>query len=173
MIYFIRAGSHGPVKIGYSLDPNRRLRDLQTSSASDLRLLAIMAGERTHKRAIHSQFREYRMKGEWFAPHESLMAFVRGIPGRRLRHIPKGRIRRYRPIRHQVDDLVMACPRRISSRAIQRGIYTADELRSAIQTGEAYMWPSIGEGSLRLAAAVLGLDLEQYPRWNDPNGRNA
>ncbi len=66
MIYFIRMGSNGPIKIGFSVEPKRRLRQLQTASPTRLLLLAVVPGELTDELAIHRRLRRYRGEGEWF-----------------------------------------------------------------------------------------------------------
>lgn len=63
--YFIGA-DHGPIKIGYSIDPPSRLRALQSSSPLVLTILATRAGGAARETAYHQQFAEHRLHGEWF-----------------------------------------------------------------------------------------------------------
>lgn len=70
-IYIISSSSNGPVKIGISDDPDRRLRQLQTGHPT---LLAIHHREPVEKptharmleRFIHDTLSPKRMIGEWF-----------------------------------------------------------------------------------------------------------
>lgn len=80
MIYFIQAGTNGPIKIGISRDPVRRLASLQTGHHETLRLLAVMEGDDRDEAVMHRRFSCQR--GEWFAPTVELRAFIesRGIP---------------------------------------------------------------------------------------------
>lgn len=58
-----------PVKIGISVQPEERLRDLQVASAFPLAVVKKWkAGEtaRTVERALHRHFSKYRLSGEWF-----------------------------------------------------------------------------------------------------------
>lgn len=52
------------VKIGYSTDPQRRLKSLQTGQPMELSLLWSRAGD--YEGALHIRFAEYRVRGEWF-----------------------------------------------------------------------------------------------------------
>lgn len=84
-VYFIQDGEHGDIKIGWSVDPDRRLRDLRVAHAtrSRLRLLAAIPGHRKLERELHERFAPCRGEGEWFAPVPELLAFLKS-PGRKL-----------------------------------------------------------------------------------------
>ena len=57
-------------KFGYSVDPQRRLRSLQTGSSSELSLVHCIVVDEDQGRLLERQFhREYayrRVRGEWF-----------------------------------------------------------------------------------------------------------
>lgn len=65
-IYFIQRGYTGPVKIGWALDPDRRLGELQIGSAEDLHIIGITPGTMADERQLHKDVAEYRVRGEWF-----------------------------------------------------------------------------------------------------------
>lgn len=65
-IYVIQEGEDGPIKIGVSNDPSRRLQELQTGNALDLRLLVKRPGIRKDEVRLHHLLATHRMKGEWF-----------------------------------------------------------------------------------------------------------
>lgn len=69
-IYVIGAAENKPpYKIGYSADPKRRLRDLQTASPVKLKLYYIAHLRKKTKKSeklIHKQLGEFRIRGEWF-----------------------------------------------------------------------------------------------------------
>jgi hypothetical protein len=72
-IYFIRRGWNGPIKIGWALDPWRRLGELQIGSATRLRLIGIWPGTMADEHELHKQLAEHRTRGEWFVlPAETL-----------------------------------------------------------------------------------------------------
>jgi hypothetical protein len=54
-IYFIRRGWNGPIKIGWALDPWRRLGELQIGSATRLRLIGIWPGTMADEHELHKQ----------------------------------------------------------------------------------------------------------------------
>jgi len=75
-VYFIQAGDGGPIKIGVTTDVQDRLSTLQIGSALPLVLLLEVWGGIEQERGYHETFAEHRMRGEWFAPHEDLLAFI-------------------------------------------------------------------------------------------------
>jgi len=69
MVYFIRAGETGAVKIGYvqaGRSIERRLVDLQVGNPDELHLLAVAEGGPALERKLHRAFSESRIRGEWF-----------------------------------------------------------------------------------------------------------
>lgn len=72
-VYFVQASHGGPVKIGYSVDPGGRLRELQSGSPYWLVLRHSIEGDRTRENELHRQFKEHRLGGEWFTPCPELM----------------------------------------------------------------------------------------------------
>ena len=76
-VYFIQADENGPIKIGFtSGDPQRRLNQLQTAHPAALRLIGAIKGTTAQERELHKRLSEWRLKGEWFEPHPSVMAVV-------------------------------------------------------------------------------------------------
>ena len=57
-------------KFGYSVDPQRRLRSLQTGSSSQLQLvhcIAVLEDQgRVLERTFHREYAYRRVRGEWF-----------------------------------------------------------------------------------------------------------
>lgn len=79
-VYFIRGSCRGPIKIGSSRNPEDRLVTLQTSHPDQLILMAAI-NDRGHswESTLHQHFARFRMRGEWFWPAPSLIAFIRWI----------------------------------------------------------------------------------------------
>jgi hypothetical protein len=75
-IYFIQGESGGAIKIGHSMDPVKRLRDLQTSYPDNLILLLMVAGSETDEKALHEQLAASRLKGEWFSPSDEVLSAI-------------------------------------------------------------------------------------------------
>lgn len=69
-IYVIAYDEAGPVKIGYSADPSRRVRQLQTGQANKLVLYYSQDVSRDEARKIEKMIHEtngyLRGRGEWF-----------------------------------------------------------------------------------------------------------
>lgn len=66
-VYFIEAVGADAVKIGVSTSVRERLGDLQGANCSPLRLLLLVAGDRTVEQRLHALMRAHRIQGEWFA----------------------------------------------------------------------------------------------------------
>jgi hypothetical protein len=77
-VYFIQGKTTGNIKIGVANDPEARLRDLQIGSSEDLTLLGCLVGSEDLEAALHSQFNEYHIRGEWFRPGRRLTSFLSG-----------------------------------------------------------------------------------------------
>ena len=76
-VYFIRSGKGGPIKIGKSNTPEKRMADLQTGNPYKLYLIAFIHCNSEKEaikleRKIHRLFKKRRMLGEWFHPQINL-----------------------------------------------------------------------------------------------------
>jgi len=81
-VYFVRAGTDGPIKIGATTDVGRRLRALQTSNPAELTVIAVIppAGEECGfelEQRIHGMFTAERIRGEWFQPSTRLLDWIK------------------------------------------------------------------------------------------------
>ena len=78
-VYFFQAGNEGPIKIGYSLEPEKRLENLQGAVWCKLRSIGFVTtgsmGKELEK-ALHSKFNHLRIRGEWFWPTIELTDFI-------------------------------------------------------------------------------------------------
>lgn len=75
-IYFIQERAGGPIKIGYSVNPKKRLAEIQTSHPQRLMLLATMDGGRSEELELHRRFGRFRTQGEWFKDDQELLRFI-------------------------------------------------------------------------------------------------
>ncbi len=80
-VYFVQSGESGPIKVGISECPKKRLSGMQTGSAEKLRLLGTIPGGAHAEGFLHDTFREYHIRGEWFRPHPALIAIVNDLIG--------------------------------------------------------------------------------------------
>lgn len=87
MVYFIQERSSvigkGRIKIGYSRDPLRRIKELRPLNGGPIFLLAIEPGGYYEEWLAHDRFSHCRIWGtEWFWPTTDLVLYlVSGIPG--------------------------------------------------------------------------------------------
>jgi hypothetical protein len=73
--YFI-GGETGPVKIGYTRNLQRRLRDMQLHSPLPLSALASTGGGCFAEAEYHERFAAHRLHGEWFERHPDILAEI-------------------------------------------------------------------------------------------------
>jgi hypothetical protein len=74
MIYFIRAGYSGPVKIGTAVDVRGRRSILQCAHYEQLTVVRQIEGGREGEAWLHQQFKELRIRGDWFHFDERMLA---------------------------------------------------------------------------------------------------
>ena len=84
MIYFIQCGDEkGPIKIGFAIDPEKRLYRLQCANPCELTLLKAIHSDVGDEGRLHAQFGHLRIRGEWFEPGDDLWAYIKeAIPAR-------------------------------------------------------------------------------------------
>lgn len=77
-VYFIgsevRVGAM--VKVGFSMNPGARLRQLQVSSPERLRIFATVPGGRHLEQKYHSRWKSRRRAGEWFVLGDCIIAEI-------------------------------------------------------------------------------------------------
>lgn len=75
-VYFIRGGQH--IKIGWSPDPEKRLKALATGNAHPLTVLAKFPGSVRDEKLLHRLLKPYRVRadGEWFHARKPLLVLV-------------------------------------------------------------------------------------------------
>lgn len=67
VIYIAQRVRDEAVKIGWTSDVERRLRELRKVESDGVVLLAAFPGEKRDESALHELFAKYRLEGEWFA----------------------------------------------------------------------------------------------------------
>lgn len=69
-LYVIASSVHGPCKLGFSVDPLRRLKQLQTGHSETLQLFHTeeISSDKAllMEQAVHRENRHRKIKGEWF-----------------------------------------------------------------------------------------------------------
>ena len=75
MIYFIQDGL-GAIKIGFTNQLLERMQILQVGNSSNLKLLAVMEGNKDRENRLHDSFSFWNIRGEWFQPCQPLLQFI-------------------------------------------------------------------------------------------------
>jgi len=77
-VYFIAAVDAGKIKIGKTVDIEKRLATLRTMSPVDIELVCTIDYDEGLERRIHEHLKEYRANGEWFYADQPVLDFIRG-----------------------------------------------------------------------------------------------
>lgn len=75
-VYLIQAGENGPVKIGATTDPRKRLIGLQVGHYEVLRILAIIPDSVAREAQLHEWFKADHIRGEWFRFSDAIQTFA-------------------------------------------------------------------------------------------------
>lgn len=73
-VYFFICGDL--VKIGKSVDPWRRLREVNNGSPHEIFYCGSIAGWTREEQLLHHIFKSYRVRGEWFKINKFLHEFI-------------------------------------------------------------------------------------------------
>ena len=74
-IYFLECD--GRIKIGFSRNPDSRVRELATGAPAKLTFLGQVDGPISLETALHRHLRNYRVSGEWFRDCEQVREAMR------------------------------------------------------------------------------------------------
>ena len=75
-VYFIEADGVA-IKIGFTLDVERRIKRMQMDCPIDLYLIGVMKGDRNLEAKIHRKFKKYRYRGEWFKISDDIIKYAK------------------------------------------------------------------------------------------------
>lgn len=81
VVYFIVTADFSSIKIGYSANPHRRIRQLQTGNAKKLSFLGMVPGCLQSEAVLHSALEEYRVEGtnEWYTPDLPVLELIASL----------------------------------------------------------------------------------------------
>ena len=80
MIYFIRKGVDGPIKIGFtSTLAEKRMAQLQTGHHEKMHLLGTIVGSISDEKLLHKELANYHIHGEWFEPKPELLMAISNV----------------------------------------------------------------------------------------------
>lgn len=77
MVYLIHDVTNNSCKIGFSSNPETRLKGLKVGTLNDLKLIAVLYGNFIREKEIHKQFDHYRIRGEWFSYNDEIVKFFK------------------------------------------------------------------------------------------------
>ena len=63
---YVMQNEHGLIKVGQSVDPERRRRQLQTLENCRIALVLALRGKGHREGAIHRKLKKHHIDGEWF-----------------------------------------------------------------------------------------------------------
>lgn len=86
LCYFI-GSAEGPVKIGYSINVERRLKGLQLACPVVLSVLAICKGGEVTEASYHQRFAAHRLHGEWFERVPEIVDEIERLNARRRKSV--------------------------------------------------------------------------------------
>lgn len=72
--YVVKSNASGLIKIGKSINPESRIKSLETGAGIALKTIAILNGDR--ERELHQMFSGLRVFGEWFRDDGSIAEFA-------------------------------------------------------------------------------------------------
>lgn len=77
-VYFLRAPLANLVKIGRSMDIEKRMKAIQVNNGEHLELMKVIAPLEpvAYEKRLHRRFRAYRQRGEWFRLESDLEHFI-------------------------------------------------------------------------------------------------
>lgn len=82
LVYFIRpVGAEGPVKIGYSRLPPKRLAEISTWAPVPLEIAATVPGGANLERNLHNCFADQHSHREWFHASPRLSGLIASLAG--------------------------------------------------------------------------------------------
>ena len=76
MVYFILNADLNHIKIGYSKNPEQRLKQLQTSSSNKLEIYFQTNGEFSLETYLHKKYHNYHIINEWYVFNEEIKDFI-------------------------------------------------------------------------------------------------
>lgn len=100
-VYLIRDFAQNAIKIGWSREPERRLKELEAAHAGTLSLIAVIPGTKHLELAFHRKLIYARRFGEWFEAGAALRLLRPIIRDHGLELIESAADSRNSPERHR------------------------------------------------------------------------
>lgn len=79
-VYFVqRADGEGPIKIGYSQQPQTRFQTIDCASPVPMQVLALLPGPFELEQRVHARFLGQHIRYEWFKATPDLLGVVESV----------------------------------------------------------------------------------------------
>lgn len=75
-VYLMGNREYGLVKIGFSNNPEQRLKELQTGCPFPISIFTSFKGSLKREKQLHHQYKDLRVNGEWFKIEDKLEDFI-------------------------------------------------------------------------------------------------
>ena len=92
-VYFVQAGQGGPIKIGITKTVYDRLINAQTFCPVPLLFLGAFEGTGVQEQELQFELGAIRFRGEWYWPHETLLARIAKLTADVIQPMPLGPLR--------------------------------------------------------------------------------
>ena len=104
LVYFIRCGKNGPIKIGFTRNIDRRLAQISVYAPEPPECIGFFNGKEEDEAQLHKNFSALRMNGEWFRPDPVLLEFVEQFSSYEKPTCKRGRKRQFISDEWQIID---------------------------------------------------------------------
>lgn len=78
-VYFLYSHESKRLKIGFTLNINKRLAELRNGSPIELELVKFVRGTYGLELVFLALFDKYRLHGEWFQAHPDILRYIRSL----------------------------------------------------------------------------------------------
>lgn len=75
-VYFAHRESDGLIKIGCSVYPESRAKQLSSDLKTKVKIIGVAPGGFFEERSLHRRHAEHRIRGEWFSPSVAVLRTV-------------------------------------------------------------------------------------------------
>lgn len=157
-VYIITARELGMAKIGFSVEPRKRLTMLNTGSPAKLQLEAVIPGSMENEKQLQNHFRDQRSHFEWFQINDLMESIILKFPPFRKKLEP---ISSY-PSNMDFKQIVADYESR--ARKLDMKMYLVCE-KAGVAASTYYRWLSAGDAKvsnlIKIEEALIDLEKEK------------
>ena len=79
-IYLLHDIDQHLLKIGYSTNPPRRFKEIKNANTNQIKIIGIIPGSLTNEAILHTRWKKYNYKLEWFNYEEEILEYFENHP---------------------------------------------------------------------------------------------